>query len=188
VLIWINGAFGAGKTTLAEELHRRLPEALAFDPECVGQILREWVPSPETGDFQDIPLWRKLVAEFALGMSADYGRTLIIPMTLVNRAYREEIFGLIDKAGEHLLHVFLEVPPEELRRRIDAQVLVEDNPERDASARAFRHRNVERCAAARADLPAGTLVLRSDRHTPAQLANIVMDAVPTLLTQPTGSA
>jgi adenylylsulfate kinase-like enzyme len=26
VIIWINGGFGAGKTTLAEELHRRLPE------------------------------------------------------------------------------------------------------------------------------------------------------------------
>jgi predicted kinase len=178
MMIWINGAFGAGKTTLAEELHRRLPEAMAFDPEYVGFILRKWVPSPESGDFQDIPLWRRLVPEFATGMSADYGKTLIIPMTLVNSAYREEIFGLINKAGERVLHVFLDVPPEELRRRIDAQVLVEDNPEADASARAFRHRNVERCVAARVHLPSGTLILRSDRHTPAQLADIVVDALP----------
>jgi predicted kinase len=177
MMIWINGAFGAGKTTLAEELHRRLPDALAFDPEYVGYILREWVPAPDSGDFQDIPLWRKLVAEFATGMSADYGRTLIIPMTLVNPAYREEIFGLISKAGERVLHVFLAVPPEELRRRIDAQILDEDNPEADASARAFRHRNVERCAAARAELPVGTLVLRGDQHTPAQLADLVVDAL-----------
>lgn len=28
MIIWINGAFGAGTTTLAEELHRRLPDAL----------------------------------------------------------------------------------------------------------------------------------------------------------------
>jgi adenylylsulfate kinase-like enzyme len=178
MMIWINGAFGAGKTTLAEELHRRLPDALPFDPEYVGYILRQWVPSPESGDFQDIPLWRRLVAEFAIGMSADYGRTLIIPMTLVNPDYREQIFGLIGQAGERVLHVFLEVPPEELRRRIDAQVLDEANPEADASARAFRHRNVERCAAARAGLPAGTLILRSDRHTPAQLADLVMAALP----------
>jgi Mg-chelatase subunit ChlI len=33
---WINGAFGAGKTTLAEELHRRLPETILYDPEYVG--------------------------------------------------------------------------------------------------------------------------------------------------------
>jgi predicted kinase len=178
MLIWINGAFGAGKTTLAEELHRRLPDALAFDPEYVGQILRLWVPAPESGDFQDIPLWRRLVAEFAIGMSADYGRTLIIPMTLVNPAYREEIFGLIGKAGERILHVFLDVPPEVLRQRIETQVLCQDNPEADASARAFRHRNVERCTAARAELPPGTLVLRADQHTPAQLADLVVNALP----------
>jgi hypothetical protein len=177
MMIWINGAFGAGKTTLAEELHRRLPDALAFDPEYVGHILRMWVPAPESGDFQDIPLWRKLVAEFAIGMSADYGRALIIPMTLVNPAYREEIFGLISKAGEHILHVFLDVPPEELHRGIDAQVLQEDNPEADASDRAFRHRNVEGCVAARAGLPSGTLILRSDQHTPAQLADCVVRAL-----------
>ncbi len=178
MMIWINGAFGAGKTTLAEELHRRLPDALAFDPEYVGYILRLWVPAPKSEDFQDIPLWRRLVAEFAIGMSADYGRALIIPMTLVNPEYREEIFGLISKTGEQILHVFLDVLPEELHRRIDAQVLQEDNPEADASARAFRHRNVERCAAARAELPSGTLILRGDQHTPAQLAASVVRALP----------
>jgi thymidylate kinase len=116
MIIWINGAFGAGKTTLAEELHRRLPDALAFDPEFVGYILS-------------------------------------------------------------ILHVFLDVLPEELHRRIDAQVLHEDNPEADASAGTFRHRNVERCVAAGAELPGSTLILRGDRHTPAELADLVMDAL-----------
>jgi hypothetical protein len=110
MIVWINGAFGGGKTTLAEELHRRLPDAMPFDPEYVGFILRDWVPAPDSGDFQDIPLWRKLVAEFAISMSAEYGRPLIVPMTLVNPDYREEIFGLISKAGDVVLHVFLDVP------------------------------------------------------------------------------
>ena len=30
VIIWIYGGFGAGKTTLAEELHRRLPDAVVY--------------------------------------------------------------------------------------------------------------------------------------------------------------
>lgn len=77
-------------------------------------------------------------------------------MTMVNPRYRDEIFGLITRAGHPVLHVFLDVPADELRRRIDAQVLDEDNPERDAEARAFRHRNVECCVAARAALPADT--------------------------------
>ena len=28
VIIWLNGGFAAGKTTLAQELHRRLPDAV----------------------------------------------------------------------------------------------------------------------------------------------------------------
>jgi hypothetical protein len=95
VIIWINGPFGGGKTTLAEELHRRLPDALPFDPEYVGYILVKWAPPPESADFKDIPLWRKLVAEFAIGLTGNYRRTLIVPMTLLNTKYRNEIFGLI---------------------------------------------------------------------------------------------
>jgi predicted kinase len=177
MIIWINGAFAAGKTTLARELERRLPDAMPFDPEYVGYILTKWVPPAASGDFQDIPLWRKLVAEFAIGMSADYGRPLIVPMTLVNHGYRAEIFGLIGRAGIPVLHVFLDVPAAELRRRIDAQVVVPGNPEQDAEARAFRHRNVEAGVQARAGLPADTLILRSDQHTAAELGDLVLQAV-----------
>jgi hypothetical protein len=67
-------------------------------------------------------------------------------------------------------HQRLDVPPEVLHRRIDDQVLHEDNPEADASARAFRHNSVKRCAAARAELPQGTLILRAGQHTLAQPA------------------
>jgi adenylylsulfate kinase-like enzyme len=176
VIIWVNGAFGAGKTTLSDELLLRLPDAMLFDPEWVGHILGRWVPPADSGDFQDIPAWRKLTAEFALTLRSEYGRPLVVPMTVVDAAYQQEIFGPIRKAGERILHVFLDVPAEELHRRIDAQILFEDDPAQDASARAFRHGNVERCVAARADLPPDTLVLRSDLHTPAELADLVMTA------------
>lgn len=179
MIIWINGAFAGGKTTLAGELHGRMSGALQFDPEYVGYILIKWVPPAPSGDFQDIPLWRKMVAEFAIKMAAEYGGPLIIPMTLVNPDYQREIFGLIAKAGQELLHVFLDVPAEELHRRIDARVLVEDDPEQDARARDFGHSNVERCVAARDNLPAGSLILRGDQHTPAELANLVLAATAT---------
>jgi hypothetical protein len=177
MIIWINGAFGGGKTTLAEELHRRLPDALPFDPEYVGYILIKWAPPADSGDFQDIPLWRRLVAEFAVGLASEYGRPLIVPMTLVDAGYRDEIFGAIAKAGQELLHVFLDVPGPELRRRIEAQVLVEDNTEADADARRFRLGNVDRCVAARDGLSEDTLMLRGDEFSPAELADLVLKAV-----------
>lgn len=177
MIIWINGAFGGGKTTLAEELLGRLPDAMEFDPEYVGHILVKCVPWPDSGDFQDLPLWRKLVAEFAVGLATEYGRPLVVPMTLVNPQYQKEIFEPISTAGIHLVHVFLDVPEPELRRRIDSQILVEDNPEQDAQARAFRHSKVECCVAARDNLPDGTLVLRGDQHSPAELAELVLAAM-----------
>ncbi len=56
MIIWLNGGFGAGKTTLAEELHRRLPDAVVYDPEDVGLMLWKWMPP--NGDFQHLPSWR----------------------------------------------------------------------------------------------------------------------------------
>ena len=65
---------------------------------------------------------------------------------------------------------------EELDRRIDARVVAPGNPEQDAEARAFRHRNVE--AGVQAGRPAaGTLVLQGDQHTAAELADLVLQAV-----------
>ena len=60
MIIWLNGAFGAGKTTAAYELHRRLAGSLVYDPEEVGYFLRRSAPCFRTPDFQDLPLWRAL--------------------------------------------------------------------------------------------------------------------------------
>ncbi|MCE6996743.1 ATP-binding protein [Saccharothrix sp. S26] len=177
MIVWINGAFGAGKTTLAQELHRRLPDALAFDPEYVGFLLRQWAPLPESGDFQDMPPWRKLTAEFAVALHREYRRHLITPMTLVHPAYQEEVFTLLAAADVPLLHVFLDVPAEELRRRINEQVMDQYNQEADDRIRGFRLGNVDRGVAARDALPPDTLVLRGDRHTPGELADQVLAAL-----------
>ncbi|MFB4192719.1 hypothetical protein ACE15J_28305, partial [Klebsiella pneumoniae] len=41
MIIWINGPFGAGKTTLAERLRDRRPKSLIFDPEEIGFVVKE---------------------------------------------------------------------------------------------------------------------------------------------------
>ncbi|BEG56105.1 hypothetical protein VEV11M_44980 (plasmid) [Escherichia coli] len=54
MIIWINGPFGAGKTTLAKRLRDRRSKSLIFDPEEIGFVVKETVPMPASGDYQDL--------------------------------------------------------------------------------------------------------------------------------------
>jgi len=173
VIIWINGGFGAGKTTLAEELHRQLPGAVVYDPEDVGLMLWKWMRP--NGDFQHLPSWRELVVATALSLRRHHAETLIVPMSLIRDAYRAEILGGLADAGEEVLHVFLEVDPGVLRERLNARVTHPDG-EWDQAAREFGLTHVDEAVAAAARQPGGTLMLRSDRLTPAELAGQVMAA------------
>jgi hypothetical protein len=173
LIIWINGPFGAGKTTLAKELHRRMPEAILFDPEHVGFILREWVPVP-TGDFQDLPSWRELVVETALSLRRHHAQTLLVPMTLINDDYAAEILGGLSERGEQILHVFLDLDAEVLRQRIIGRVFVQDNPEANRRGREFCLRNLGRGIAAARRQDKETLGLRSDTMNPSQLADEII--------------
>jgi predicted kinase len=173
VIIWVNGGFGAGKTTLAEELHRRLPDAVMYDPEEVGIMLWKWVP-PD-GDFQHMASWRELVVATALSLRKHHAETLIVPMSLIREAYRAEILGGLADAGEEVLHVFLEADASVLRERLNARV-TDPGKDWDHVAREVGMTGVDEIVAAAARQPGGTLMLRSDRLTPAELADAVLDA------------
>jgi adenylylsulfate kinase-like enzyme len=173
VIIWINGGFGAGKTTLAEELHRRLPDAVVYDPEEVGLMLWKWLPS--NGDFQHLPSWRELVVATALSLRRHHADTLIVPMSLIRDAYRAQILGGLADGGEKVLHVFLEADAEVLRERLNARV-TDPGREWDELAREIGMTGVDEMVAAAARQPGGTLMLRSDKLTPAELADEVLDA------------
>lgn len=69
VILWLHGAFGAGKSSVAAEICHRRPDAVPFDPEAVGCMLQAVLPVP-TGDFQDLPEWRELVVAAAVAVGA----------------------------------------------------------------------------------------------------------------------
>jgi hypothetical protein len=58
MLIWLNGAFGVGKTQTAHELQRRLGDAHVADPELLGFAMHKMLPAAARGDFQNLPEWR----------------------------------------------------------------------------------------------------------------------------------
>ena len=158
MIVWINGAFGAGKTTTAAHLHEAvqeapdMPEARQFDPEYVGYLLRKFVPVP-SGDFQDLRLWRELTVATLSGLDREYPGIWIVPMTLVNRAYRAEIHGGLRRLGHVVHHAVLVLPEPVLRERID-------NDQVDTGTREWRQDHV---ASAVAELP-GLATTELDTH------------------------
>ncbi|GEA89214.1 AAA family ATPase [Cellulomonas cellasea] len=177
MIIWLNGGFGAGKTTLAAELHGRLPGSLVYDPEDVGLMLWKWLPPG--GDFQHLPSWRELVVATAVSLRRHHTSTLVVPMSLVRDAYRDEVLGGLADAGEDVLHVFLEADAAVLRERLDARAraLHPDSPGWEEGAVALGLPPLAEAVAAAGRQPAGTLLLRSDRLTPAELADAVLARV-----------
>jgi predicted kinase len=171
VIIWLNGGFGAGKTTLAKELHQRLPDAVLYDPEDVGLMLWKWMEP--SGDFQHMPAWRELVVATALALRRHHSDTLIVPMSLIRDAYRDEILTGLAAAGADVLHVFLEADAAALRERLDARVTTPGLTWEEA-VRDTGMTGVDEIVAAAARQPAGTLMLRSDKLTPAELADEVL--------------
>ncbi|MFF8960691.1 NUDIX domain-containing protein [Streptomyces sp. NPDC014894] len=96
MIVWINGAFGAGKTATAQELIDLIPNSTLYDPELIGAGLRRMLPPKrlaEVSDCQDLPIWRRLVVDTAAAMLAELGGVLVVPMTLPRQEYRDEIFG-----------------------------------------------------------------------------------------------
>lgn len=93
MIIMVNGAFGVGKTSVANELLNRMDGAMLFDPEVVGYMLRHIIPddvkleNERTGDFQDLDMWKPLTIEVARQLRQTYGKDLIVPMTIYNKDY-----------------------------------------------------------------------------------------------------
>ncbi|MFE7834693.1 AAA family ATPase [Streptomyces sp. NPDC057474] len=175
MIVWVNGAFGSGKTTLVEELRGRWTEALVFDPEVVGYVLREIVEVP-TGDFQDLRLWRRQVAEFLVGLVEEYRRPVLVPMTLVNPAYVAEVFGAVGAVGVPLHHFFLKVPEDVLVARIDGRSFTPDDPEQDERVRRWCKERIAASVAAVDTLPTDTVFLDGE-SSPAELAELVLRRV-----------
>lgn len=121
VLIWINGAFGAGKTHTAHELQRRMAGARVADPELLGFAMHKMLPPGASTDFQDLPQWRAaVVATLRQAESASAGPVLV-PMTIVRDDYFDEIIGAL-RADIDVRHYALIASPETLRTRLGTRL------------------------------------------------------------------
>lgn len=122
MIIWINGAFGAGKTQTAFELHRRLPNSYVFDPENVGFYVKKNIPSElDKGDFQNYTIWREFNFSMLKYISKEYNGIIIVPMTIVNSQYFNEIIGNLRNDGIEVKHFVLHASKETLLKRLKSR-------------------------------------------------------------------
>lgn len=99
MIIWLNGTFGAGKTTTARAVVERLPDARLFDPETLGPLLRHVLDGSTVTDFQQWRAWRGLTVDTRRRVLDEVGGTLVIPQTVLVREYWGELRGGFAEAG-----------------------------------------------------------------------------------------
>ncbi|MFI6013407.1 AAA family ATPase [Streptomyces sp. NPDC051243] len=173
MIIWLNGTFGAGKTTTAKELVDLVPDAAIFDAEYVGYMLRHVEKLPQLGDFQHWPPWRHLVVETAAQLLGYVGGVLVVPQTVLVEQYWTEMRTGLDKYGIPVHHFVLHADPDTLTERIETDG---ETNTRFPQARQWRldHRSAYREA-----LPwlsrEGT-VIDTVRVSPPQVARLIADA------------
>jgi hypothetical protein len=121
VLIWINGAFGAGKTHTAHELHRRIPGSHVADPELIGFAMHKMLPAAARDDFQDLPGWRAAVVATLRAAEEAADGPVIVPMTIVRADYFDQIVGTL-RAEMDLRHITLVASPATLQARLGTRL------------------------------------------------------------------
>lgn len=175
MIIWLNGAYGAGKTAVAQELSTVLPGSTVYDPAPVGTGLRELLPKEHlariTG-IHELPSWRRLVVETAVALLTEVSGPLITPVALLRQEHRDEVFGALAARRIEVRHFLLEAEETILRARIDQLAATEGE-----SARNWCLRQLPDYRAARHWLAGDAYTVHTDSRTPRQTASALADAL-----------
>jgi adenylylsulfate kinase-like enzyme len=171
VILWINGAFGVGKTTTAQAIRERAPAWRLFDPENVGLLLATSLSGIDFNDFQDLSPWRSLVPLIASELSEFTGEDLLIVQTVLVQDYWEEMQASFAERGQRVVHILLDAPAMVLEARIRADQI-------ERSAEKWRLDHVETYESAKTWLLlTADLVVDSNCLSPGEVASSILQAV-----------
>lgn len=110
MIYWINGAYGVGKSTVAETLQKKLAKAHIFDAEEVGNAVRDNYPK-ECKDsiiFEGYPLWREMNYQLLKDIDRRYDGDIIVPMTLVMEESYTDIIKRLREDNIKVCYIFLD--------------------------------------------------------------------------------
>lgn len=165
MILWLNGPYGIGKSTLAEALNRRLTNTFIFDAEQLGNAIRDNMPESfyhET--FEEVPLWREICVRMLGEISRNDPGHVLVPMTLM-QPMSIDIFERLKDAGADVRHVMLYADEAVVHRRIC---------ERGEDEDCWCARQTRRCLDSQRDMPVDLLLNAHD--SPENLADEIIDA------------
>ncbi len=168
MVVWISGAYGVGKSTLAEALKEKMHNAVIFDAEQVGNAVRENYPDEPYGSiFEDYPLWGEFCRKLLKDIHDGFHKDILVPMTLVRRESYENIIGKLTEEGVRVLFLILEASHQSIHDRILA---------RGEDEECWCMKNIEMARAAAGALPGG-MHIETDGISVEELADRVLDRI-----------
>ena len=165
MILWLNGPYGVGKSTLAEALRAMLPDSMVFDAEQVGNAIRDNLPeSCFHATFEEYEMWLDVCVGLLTEASRGCSGPVLVPMTL-KLPQSQRMFERLKNAGVEVRHVLLTAGEEEILRRILA---------RGEDADCWCARHIRSCLEAQQTMPCD---LRLESCKPPQsLAMTLIDA------------
>ena len=141
MIIWIDGAYGVGKSTLAEKLHALLPNSFIFDAENVGNAVRDNMPQSVyySETFEGYPLWFHVCNELLTELNDRLDGVILVPMTLMRQESFARFAEPLRGQGVEIVHVLLESSREIIHDRI---------LERGENEDCWCMRNIDECLSA----------------------------------------
>lgn len=118
MVIFVNGSFGVGKTTVARLLVQRLPGSALFDPEPPGVGLQRLLrPFRRVDDFQDLRAWRLWSIRLIRALRG-LRSTIVVPMAFSNEEYLRQFVTQIGRGDAETLHFCLTAPLAVVQQRL----------------------------------------------------------------------
>lgn len=123
MILWIDGPYGVGKSTLADELAKLNKNSFIFDAEEVGNAVRDNMPKALFNGyiFENYGLWFTTVTELLKEIAGKYDGDIYVPMTLTKKDSFDKIAIPLKNSGTKIMHLLLEADYENVKNRILAR-------------------------------------------------------------------